>query len=65
MGTRQRYCVREKNNLPLRIIGTHTDITKLKEAEATINTQKQFYETILNNIPSDIAVFDNTHKYLL
>jgi len=40
------------------------DVTDLKKAENEIITQKQFYETILNNIPSDIAVFDNTHRYL-
>lgn len=40
------------------------DVTDLKKAENTLITQKQFYETILNNIPSDIAVFDNEHRYL-
>ena len=29
-----------------------------------VNTQKDFYENILNNIPVDIAVFDENHKYL-
>ena len=29
-----------------------------------IETQKEFYEQILNNIPSDIAVFDKNHRYL-
>ena len=29
-----------------------------------LEEQKNFYENILNNIPSDIAVFDANHKYL-
>ncbi|MFX8999843.1 PAS domain-containing protein, partial [Acinetobacter baumannii] len=53
-----------KNNAPTKIIGTHTDITNLKNTENAIQEQKKFYETILNNIPADIAVFDNQHRYL-
>ncbi|HJV18874.1 MAG TPA: PAS domain S-box protein [Sediminibacterium sp.] len=52
------------NGKPIRITGTHTDITKLKEAETAFETQRSFYESILNSIPMDIAVFDNTHHYL-
>jgi PAS domain S-box-containing protein len=29
-----------------------------------IESQKEFYEFILNSIPSDIAVFDKNHRYL-
>ena len=36
-------------------------LTGLKDE---IETQKEFYEQILNNIPSDIAVFDKNHRYL-
>lgn len=53
-----------KNNAPTKIIGTHTDITQLKQSEAAFQEQKKFYETILNNIPADIAVFDTEHRYL-
>ncbi len=49
---------------PLKITGTHTDITKLKEAEAAFESQRSFYESILNSIPTDIAVFDKDHRYL-
>ena len=34
------------------------------QKESELNKQKIFYETILNNIPSDIAVFSLDHKYL-
>ncbi len=49
---------------PLRIIGTHTNITELKLAEQKMEAQRKFYENILNNIPADIAVFSPTHQYL-
>jgi signal transduction histidine kinase/DNA-binding NarL/FixJ family response regulator len=49
---------------PLKIIGTHTDITKIKEAETLFEEQRSFYESILNNIPTDIAVFSANHHYL-
>ena len=48
---------------PLRMIGTHTDIDEQKKAEYTrkafeeqLRQQKEFYEHILNWLPSDIAV---------
>jgi len=61
-----RGVVFEKNKagLPIKIIGTHTDITRLKEAETALNKQKKFYEDILNNIPADIAVLDKNQRYL-
>lgn len=39
-------------------------ITQLEDKENEIESVKNFYEFILNNIPSDIAVFDKNHKYL-
>jgi PAS domain S-box-containing protein len=38
--------------------------TKEKLAELEILKTKLFYETILNNIPADIAVFNSNHQYL-
>ncbi|MFN5627850.1 MAG: PAS domain S-box protein [Bacteroidota bacterium] len=46
------------------IIAYATDITEIKKAEERILELKLFYENILNNIPVDIAVFDEQHKYL-
>jgi PAS domain S-box-containing protein len=40
------------------------DITAKVLYSKKIKQQKDFYETILNNIPSDIAVFDSNHRYL-
>lgn len=40
------------------------DITLEKEAESKLEKLRDFYEKILDNIPSDIAVFDKEHHYL-
>ncbi|MEI6584902.1 MAG: PAS domain S-box protein [Sediminibacterium sp.] len=48
----------------LRLIGTHTDITEKKLAENKLESQRIFYEQVLNKIPSDIVVFDKDHRYL-
>ncbi len=40
------------------------NITDRKLAEQKLEEQRHFYEDVLNNIPTDIAVFDNEHRYL-
>lgn len=45
-------------------IGFINDITERKTATAKLDQQKAFYETILNQVPTDIAVFDPDHRYL-
>jgi PAS domain S-box-containing protein len=40
------------------------DITTEKEAQYKLEQQRVFYEQILDNIPSDIAVLSNNHTYL-
>ncbi|MFZ4589433.1 MAG: ATP-binding protein [Ignavibacteria bacterium] len=42
----------------------YTDVTEKLKSESILNEQKLFYEEILNNIPSDIAVFSPKHEYL-
>ncbi|UOR04726.1 PAS domain-containing protein [Hymenobacter aerilatus] len=41
-----------------------TDITQGKDAERQMQQQREFYETILNLLPVDIAVFDPERRYL-
>lgn len=36
----------------------------IKEAELKMSSQKDFYETILNNISSEVVVFNQEHKYI-
>ena len=40
------------------------NITERKLSEKKLDEQRHFYEDVLNNIPSDIAVFDNEHRYM-
>ena len=40
------------------------DITFEKQAQEKLEDQRVFYEQILDNIPTDIAVFDKEHHYL-
>ena len=39
------------------------DISERKRIEQKLQEQRTFYESILNNIPIDIAVFDTNHRY--
>ncbi|MBC6612108.1 response regulator [Hymenobacter sp. BT507] len=39
------------------------DTTALHRAEAALATQQEFYETILHELPAEIAVFDEAHRY--
>lgn len=40
------------------------DISERKKAARALEEQRVFYENILNNLPIDIAVFSNDHRYL-
>jgi PAS domain S-box-containing protein len=42
----------------------YQDITEKINADKKLEEQRKFYEEILDNIPSDIAVFDSNHRYL-
>ncbi|MCD6064021.1 MAG: domain S-box protein [Flavipsychrobacter sp.] len=62
---------RTSEGKPVRIIGTHKDITERKDAEQAhkdfekqLQAQKEFYEQILNWLPGDIAVIDKDYKFL-
>lgn len=45
-------------------VGNCRDVTEHIETQQTILRQKEFYEKILDKIPTDIAVFDSNHNYL-
>ena len=40
------------------------DFTEIKSMSESLENQKNFYDEILNNIPTDIAVFDPKHNYI-
>ncbi len=41
-----------------------SDKTEYITAQKEIANQKRFYETVINNIPTDIVVFDRNHRYM-
>lgn len=53
----------EKNNEQF-YIGNCRDITEFIESQQELKLQKEFYETILDCLPTDVAVFAPNHKYL-
>ncbi|MBC5991588.1 PAS domain S-box protein [Pontibacter cellulosilyticus] len=46
------------------IIGSAQDVTTLHQKSKELLRQKDFYESILNHIPSDVAVYNNKLEYL-
>jgi signal transduction histidine kinase len=61
----------ERNYFPIFIndkyrghLWTYKDITAELELKKGIEVQRNFYQTVLNSIPADIAVFDKDHTYL-
>ena len=46
------------------MVGTGANITKRVEAEEKLAKQREFYEFVLNHIPSDICLFDAEGRYL-
>lgn len=45
-------------------VAIERDTTPLQNMSEQVEKQKQFVEDILGNIPSDIAVFDENHRYI-
>ena len=45
-------------------IGNCRDITEYVESKQKLKEQKEFYIKILDRLPTDVAVFDNNHKYI-
>ena len=58
-----RLKLAQKNGSPI-FTGNCRDITEHIEVEKKLLQQKDFYETILNNLPTDVVVFDSNHKYI-
>jgi PAS domain S-box-containing protein len=58
-----RLKLSQRNGSPF-FIGSCRDITEHIEVQQKLLQQKDFYETILNNLPTDVVVFDSNHKYI-
>ncbi|MBJ6110880.1 PAS domain S-box protein [Hymenobacter sp. BT523] len=48
----------------VRVISSGVDITARTRAEEMLSRQQAFYESILNLLPVDVAVFDAEHRFL-
>ncbi|RTZ03676.1 PAS domain S-box protein [Flavobacterium sp. GSP6] len=57
-----RLKLSQKNGLPI-FIGNCRDITEYIEIQQKLVLQKEFYEKILDRLPTDVAVFDSSHTY--
>jgi PAS domain S-box-containing protein len=53
-----------KEGKPYQYLSIRYDSTEKVLNKLELETQKQFYEFILNNLPADLAVFSPDHKYL-
>ncbi|EDZ61157.1 sensory transduction histidine kinase [Sulfurimonas gotlandica GD1] len=54
----------DENNKPIRMIGSHTDITKEKEYENTILQIKELYGNIISSVDNLIFVKDTNLAYI-
>lgn len=55
---------RDADGNPLRMIGTHTDITERKQVEATLRKSKELLQSIVENMPVRIFWKDRDLYYL-
>jgi len=53
-----------ENGKPYQYLSIRYNITESIRIKDEIVAQKQFYETILNEMPADIAVFDKNYRYV-
>lgn len=61
---RESVFLRNDRGQVKQIIGSAQDITELRKKGEMLLAQKNFYESILNHIPSDIAVYNNSLQYI-
>ena len=54
----------DEHHNTISVSGIVKENTRLVHVNNRAEDQKQFYESILNNIPVDIAIFNHEHKYL-
>ncbi|NDK56332.1 PAS domain S-box protein [Pontibacter fetidus] len=61
---RESIFKRKDNGQVVQVIGSAEDVTQLRNKNKALVEQKEFYEAILNHIPSDIAVYNNQLQYI-
>ena len=55
----------DENNQPVRFVGTHTDITEQKKAEAALKENRDYLSQIFSSVKEGIVIIDaQTHEIL-
>jgi PAS domain S-box-containing protein len=55
---------RDAEGRPLRMLGTHTDITARKQAEAALRESREQMQLFIEHAPAALAMFDRDMNYL-
>jgi len=62
--TRGRVVERDDTGTAVRMVGTHSDITSRKQAEQSLNRQREEYRTILDSVPIIITYIDRDGRFM-
>jgi PAS domain S-box-containing protein len=62
---RGKVVQRDASGQPLRMTGTHLDITARKQAEAALATERNLLRTLIDNLPDRIYVKDAERRHLI
>ncbi|WP_373072788.1 PAS domain-containing protein [Sulfurimonas sp.] len=54
----------DHNEIAIRAIGTHTDITKVKQLEKDLKGQKYIFELFMDHIPAYVVIKDIDQEYV-
>ncbi len=63
--SRGKILLRSTDNRPLRIIGTHKDITEQKKMEQELRKGEKLLRLLIEHSPASIAMFDNNMIYII
>jgi PAS domain S-box-containing protein len=56
---------RESDGAPVRMIGTHADITERRAAEEALRTSEAYLRTLIHNMPIDFWALDRDSRYTM
>ncbi len=61
---RGRVVERDEEGHPLRMVGTHTEITERKRVEAEIRASRALLDAVLENAPVGVAIVDAERRFV-